>query len=131
MKPVFSLGALAAAALLACLPAAAADRAAPAATASGPAAMNEDGRRLKALADEYYDALARFDPVSASESGDNRFSDQIGMSISPAVRARQFALYHGYQKRLQAIGRDKLSPRDRTSYDILAYELATALRFES
>jgi uncharacterized protein (DUF885 family) len=89
------------------------------------------GKKLNALADEYYDALAKFDPVSASESGDNRFSDQLGMSIAPAVRAKQFALYRGYLKRLQAISPMQLVQRDRTSYDILQYELAMALRFEA
>jgi uncharacterized protein (DUF885 family) len=128
MKQLFMLGTLAAAALLACAPASAADTTPAAAT--HPAPLTEEGKRLNALADEYYDAVARFDPVSAGESGDNRFYDQIGMSISPQVRAKQFALYHGFQKRLHAIGRDKLGGRDQTSYDILDYELATALRFE-
>jgi len=89
------------------------------------------GKKLNALADEYYDALAKFDPVSASESGDNRFSDQLGMSIAPAMRAKQFALYRSYLKRLQAISPMQLVQRDRTSYDILQYELAMALRFEA
>jgi uncharacterized protein (DUF885 family) len=131
MKHPLTLGALAAAALIACAPAGAADSAAPASASARPAAATEEGKRLNALADEYYDAVARFDPVSAGESGDNRFADQIGMSISPAVRARQFALYHGYQKRLHEVKRDKLAAREQTSYDILDYELAAALRFEA
>jgi uncharacterized protein (DUF885 family) len=129
MKRLFPLGALAAAALLAVAHAGAADPARPAPAAVKPAAT-EEGKRLNAVADEYYDAVARFDPVSAGESGDNRFYDQIGMSIAPAARAKQFALYHGYRQRLHELGRDKLDQRDQTSYDILDYELATALRFE-
>jgi uncharacterized protein (DUF885 family) len=133
MKQIFTLGALAAAALIAATPAGAANvvnAAAPATAAAQPAANAEAGKRLGALADEYYDALARFEPLSASENGDNRYADQIGMSISPKLRARQFTLYHGYLKRLRAIPRAALAPRDQTSYDILDYELATALRFE-
>jgi uncharacterized protein (DUF885 family) len=130
MKRLFSLGALAAAALLACATAGAADPVKPAPAAVQPAAVTEEGKRLNALADEYYDAVARFDPVSAGESGDNRFYDQVGMSISPALRAKQFALYKGYRQRLHELKRDKLDQRDQTSYDILDYELATALRFE-
>jgi uncharacterized protein (DUF885 family) len=98
--------------------------------AAHPASNAEAGKRLNALADEYYDALARYEPLSASESGDNRYADQIGLSISPKLRARQFALYRGYLKRLHAIPRAALAARDQTSYDILDYELATALRFE-
>ncbi|GAB3440340.1 DUF885 domain-containing protein [Massilia solisilvae] len=125
-----ALGALAIAAALACA-GASADTAAPAvSSAAHPAQVSVAGKQLGALADEYYDALARFDPVAAGESGDNRFYDQIGMSISPAERAKQFGLYKGYLKRLHAIPREQLTPTDRTSYDILDYELKTALRFE-
>lgn len=128
MTQLFKLGAFAAAAFIACAPALAAEQAAP---ASKQAAANpQAGKALNKLADEYYDAIARFDPVSASENGDNRFIDQIGMTISPQERAKQFARYKAFQKRLHAIKRDSLSPRDQTSYDILDYELATALRFE-
>lgn len=128
MTQLFKLGAFAAAAFIACAPALAAEQAAP---ASKQAAANpQAGKALNKLADEYYDAIARFDPVSASENGDNRFIDQIGMTISPQERAKQFARYKAFQKRLHAIKRAGLSPRDQTSYDILDYELATALRFE-
>ncbi len=129
MTQMFKLGALAAAALIACAPALAAEQ--PASSATKQAAVNpQAGKALNLLADEYYDALARFDPVSASESGDNRFIDQIGMSIAPQERAKQFARYKAFQKRLHAIKRDQLNSRDQTSYDILDYELTTALRFE-
>jgi uncharacterized protein (DUF885 family) len=125
----FKLGALAAAALIACAPAQAAEHA-KAAVTSQAAANPQASKKLNLLADEYYDALARFDPVSASESGDNRFIDQIGMSISPVERAKQFARYKAFQKRLHAIKRSQLASRDQTSYDILDYELGMALRFE-
>jgi len=128
MKQILTLGALAAACAIACAPALAADTAAkPAATAGATSAAS---KQLNKLADAYWDAQARFDPVSAGESGDGRFADQIGMSIAPQNRARQFALYKDFVKRLHAIPRTGLAQRDQTSYDILDYELATALRFE-
>lgn len=133
MTSFFKLGALAAASLIACAPALAAEQAAKQITttpAKQAAANPQAGKALNNLADEYYDALARFDPVSASESGDNRFIDQIGMSIAPQERAKQFERYKSFQKRLRAIQREQLNSRDRTSYDILDYELGTALRFE-
>jgi uncharacterized protein (DUF885 family) len=127
MKQILKLGALTAAALIACAPAGA-TAAKP--TASAKSAGAAQALALNKLADEYYDALARFDPVSAGESGDNRFADRIGMSIAPKNRAAQFALYKGYLKRLHTIRRAALPQRDQTSYDILDYELTTALRFE-
>ncbi|MCS0616650.1 DUF885 domain-containing protein [Massilia kyonggiensis] len=128
MKQTLTLGTLAAACLIACAPALAADTAAK--PTAGATNASAESKQLNKLADEYWDAQARFDPVSAGESGDNRFPDQIGMSISPKNRAHQFALYKGYLKRLHAIRRDGLAQRDQTSYDILDYELKTALRFE-
>ncbi len=129
MNHAFKLGALAAAALIACAPAHAAEHAKAAVTKQA-VANPQASKKLNLLADEYYDALARFDPVAASESGDNRFIDQIGMSISPAERARQFARYKTFVKHLHTIKRDQLNSRDQTSYDILDYELGMALRFE-
>jgi uncharacterized protein (DUF885 family) len=127
MNPIFKLCAIGAALSFAFAPAGAA----PATAKVSAQVADAAGKKLNTLADEYYDAQAKFDPVSASENGDNRFADQLGMSIAPAVRARQFALYRGYLKRLQAISPHQLVQRDRTSYDILAYELAMALRFEA
>ena len=129
MKHLLKLGAIACAAMIACAPAGAAD-APRAATGSTSVAATAASKQLNQLADDYWNALARFDPVGAGESGDNRYADRIGMAIAPKNRAAQFALYKGFQKRLHAIGREALVQRDRTSWDILDYELATALRFE-
>ena len=89
------------------------------------------GKQLQVLADAYYQALARFNPVGATDSGDNRYDDQLGMGIAPAVRARQFVLYHQFAARLRGIRRERLDKLDRTNYDILAYELNMALKFEN
>lgn len=132
MKPILTLGALAAACLLACVPACAVDTQPAAATNASPnASMNAASKRLNALADGYWDAQARFNPLQASDMGDGRFMDQIGMAIAPRQRAAQFALYKTMQARLHAIPRDGLSQRDQTTWDILDYDLATNLRFEA
>ena len=123
MKARFSAAALAAAALLACAPASAAQQ-----TPATASASSLESRQINALADEYYESLARFEPVWATENGDSRFNDKLGLSISPKLRQQQFARYRGYLKRLSGIPRDKLNARDQTSHDILKFELDTALR---
>lgn len=130
MKHILTLGALATAALLACA-GAHASAAKPAAAATATAPASADSKRLNDLADAYWDAEARFNPIAAGEAGDSRFNDQIGMAISPKVRAQQFALIKSMQSRLHAVRRAALSPRDQTTYDILNYDLKTALRFEA
>jgi uncharacterized protein (DUF885 family) len=131
MKYIFKFGAIATAALLACAGAHAGETHQAAAKVAGNAKVSAESKRLNALADEYWNAEARFNPMQAGENGDNRYADQLGMSIAPARRASQFALYKDFLKRLHAIGRDGLAQRDQTSYDILDYELKTALRFEA
>ncbi|HZV66199.1 MAG TPA: DUF885 domain-containing protein, partial [Telluria sp.] len=125
--PRRALGALAALLIAAV---AAVAPAAPAAEPQARAAGLQAKTPLDLLAAQYYDALARYDPLGATENGDSRYNDQLGLPISPQLRARQFALYHGYATRLRAIPRDGLAPRDQVNYDALAYELDTALRFE-
>jgi uncharacterized protein (DUF885 family) len=84
-------------------------------------------KQLDTLADVYYDGLARFDPVGATDNGDSRFNDQIGMSIAPAVRARQFAFYDSCLAKLKAIPRAQLDAHAQVNDDILEYELRSAL----
>ncbi|MES2015311.1 MAG: DUF885 domain-containing protein, partial [Pseudomonadota bacterium] len=100
----------------------------PAGKVSGVVA-DQARKQVDQIADQYYQALARFEPLDATENGDNRFDDQIGMAIAPAVRARQFALYRSFLKRLQAIDRMELDRPAQTNYDILEYELKSELSF--
>lgn len=88
----------------------------------------ESAARLNTLADSYWNAQARFNPVMASDVGDSRFLDQIGMTIGPRQRAVQFALYRDMVTRLHTIQRDSLSLRDQTTWGILDYDLADNLR---
>ena len=130
LRSVFNAGPiniLAAALLLACATMAGAAVATPIAQHR---MTPQAGQQLQVLADDYYQALARFDPVNASDSGDNRFDDQLGMSIAPAMRARQFVLYHQFATRLKGIPRGRLDRFERTNYAILAHELNSALTFE-
>ena len=127
MRENFRLGALAIGALLAC----ASVQAAPApdtAPAKQKVATTEAGKAINKLVDEYYEAYARFEPVWATESGDGRFFDQLGLSIAPKNRDAQFALYRGYLKRLATIPRERLNVHEQASYDIVKFELETALR---
>jgi uncharacterized protein (DUF885 family) len=130
MKQIFPLGAMCAAILFAWAPANAAVPAKTNAVHATKAGATQAGKQLDVLADQYYDAVAKFEPIAATENGDSRFDDQIGMAIAPQVRAHQFTLYHGYQQRLRAIPREALTPKGQVNYDILDYELAAAISLE-
>lgn len=103
--------------------------AAPAGKVSAEVAASAN-KAVLAIADEYYDAAARFEPIGATENGDNRFDNQLGLSISPAKRAAQFKLYRKFQQRLQAIKPYQLDVKGRINYDILQYELQGLIAME-
>ena len=85
-------------------------------------------RQLAQLASDFHVSRAKFDPLLfATANGDPRYNDQIGMAISPSVRAKQFATYRQMQKRLGKIPRTQLAPQDQMTLDLLAYELDAAL----
>ena len=130
MKKSLALSALCAALALCFTPAIAHEPPPPSGKVSG-AASDQARKQLDTIADQYYESIARFDPLSATENGDNRFDDQLGLTISPRNRARQFALYRAYLKRLQGIDRMELDTRAKVNYDILKYELETELTFEN
>ncbi|MES2740546.1 MAG: DUF885 domain-containing protein [Pseudomonadota bacterium] len=94
---------------------------------AAPGASAALGRRLLVLAERYYEAQVRFEPLNATFSGDNRFDDQLSMTIVAAVRAKQQALYRDVATSLKTIPRARLSAADRVTYDCLNYEVGTAL----
>ncbi|AKU22928.1 DUF885 family protein [Massilia sp. NR 4-1] len=132
MNHRIALSTLAAAVFLAWTPAQAATPAPAASPLAVPAHSQAAAKKqLMTLADAYYDALARFEPVGATESGDNRFDDQLGLSIAPARRAKQFARYRQFAQRLAAIPRAQLGRADQIHYDVLDFELKSLLSFEA
>jgi uncharacterized protein (DUF885 family) len=94
-------------------------------------ATAQAAKQVDRLADTFYVARAKFDPLLyATANGDSRYDDQIGMAISPSVRAKQFALYHTLQKQLQAIDRKQLSQKEQLNYDVLGFEIGAMLDLE-
>jgi uncharacterized protein (DUF885 family) len=108
---------------------------APPALAASAKAQVQAGaaqKQLAKLAAAFHTARCKFDPLLfATANGDSRYDDQIGLSISPKVRAAQFTLYRGMQKQLMAVRRDQLGNQDQLTYDLLSYELNNAMQLES
>lgn len=95
------------------------------------ASAADAGRALAALAERYYEAQARFDPLhSATLFGDNRFDDRLPLTLAPAQRRARFAMVREVQRELAHIPRAALAPADALTRDLLAHELETRLGFE-
>jgi uncharacterized protein (DUF885 family) len=89
-------------------------------------------KQLAKLAAAFHTARCKFDPLLfATANGDSRYDDQLGLAISPTVRAAQFTLYRALQKQLMAVHRDQLGAQDELTYDLLSYELNNAMQLES
>ena len=86
--------------------------------------------RLAALAEYFYEAQVRLDPLAATYNGDSRFNDELAITIAPAERARSFALQREVLQKLGLIERSKLAARDALTYDVLDYSLRDTLAFE-
>ena len=95
-----------------------------------PSQAATPAERLADIATRYYDARARYDPVNATEAGDNRFDDQLGQSLVPAERARHFAAWRGFLKELAALPAGSLPQADRLNRELLEQQLRDQLAFE-
>ncbi|WP_426105403.1 DUF885 domain-containing protein [Massilia sp. TSP1-1-2] len=88
-------------------------------------------KQLDQLAAAFYHERSSFDPMYATANGDGRYNDQIGMMISPKRRAAHFAAYRKLQQQLAALPRQRLSPADALTYDMLAFEFDSGLALAS
>jgi uncharacterized protein (DUF885 family) len=98
--------------------------------AAVPARAATPAERLADLATRYYDTRARFDPLTATENGDNRFDDQLAIAIAPAERRQQFAAWRGFLKELDALPAASLAPAERLNRELLERQLRERLAFE-
>jgi len=110
------------------LPASAAPRSKHNESAKGGNAQQQ----LARIAADFHRARCRFDPLLfATANGDSRYDDQLGLAISPKVRAQQFNLYRAMQKQLMALKRNQLNAQDQLTFELLTYELNNAMQLES
>ena len=100
--------------------------AAPPAAQTGESA---DTRRLHALFDEAWEDNMRRHPEWATYVGDKRYGDKLE-DVSPAAEAEGFATKRRFLAAAQAVPREALSVKDRSSRDIFIHQLQDDFRFE-
>ena len=63
--------------------------AAPVFAAGASSGSTQASRQVDRIGDAFYVARAKFEPLLyATANGDSRYDDQLGMAISPVVRAQ-------------------------------------------
>lgn len=95
-----------------------------------PAQAATPAERLADLASRFDTARGRFDPLAATDSGDNRFDDQLAITIAPAQRAERFAAWRGFLKELAALPARSLPASQRLNRELLVQQLQDRLAFE-
>ncbi|MFP5316784.1 MAG: DUF885 domain-containing protein [Acidimicrobiia bacterium] len=81
---------------------------------------------LRALAEEYWDALLEVNPTTATVLGDHRFDDRIE-DLSAEAEAEARRRWSGLRDRLAAVPEDGLDSDDRVTHGQLATELDQAV----
>lgn len=83
------------------------------------------------LLEQYYDEALLFDPLSATQRGDNRFNDQLANDISAPHIKKLHDFYLNYKRKLSLFNRASLNSADKISYDMMKLQLETALEREN
>ncbi len=74
---------------------------------------------LNQLAEDYYEGLKQINPFLSTNSGDNRYNNQLAIVFSDEHRTKQKAFYLKIQERLKNFAALDLNENDRLSYKML------------
>lgn len=83
---------------------------------------------LAQLAEDYFETRLRLFSLAATEEvGDPRFEGELEIEIAPEHRVRQEAAFRAVLANLERIPRERLSPADRLTWDVLRYDASARL----
>jgi uncharacterized protein (DUF885 family) len=82
---------------------------------------------MKAFLENYYEGTLQLFPFNATMQGDNRYNDQFPIEISDTYRAKVKAFYQNNLAELKKYDLSKLDDNDRTSAEILKFDLENNL----
>jgi len=82
-----------------------------------------DNRKLSKLFSDYYEDRMKFFPLEATQSGDNRYNDQLPADFTENYSQQLHDFYTSYLTRLTAFNREQLNDQDKISYDIFKREM--------
>lgn len=92
-----------------------------------PANKTSSNQDIAKLFDNYYEDRLKLYPLEATFNGDKRYNGELQNDGSAEFLNKSHDFFAGYLTKLKAFDRDKLSDEDKLSYDILLYQLNTAL----
>ena len=85
------------------------------------------GSNAAILFDNYYNEKMRLSPFEATQNGISDYNDLFPIDISDSYRDTMKQFYTKYKTQLAALDTAKLTEKERTSFDILNWELDRAI----
>ena len=82
------------------------------------------------MLDQYYDEGIIFNPLAATQRGDNRFNDLLPNNISAPYLKKSQAYILKYQQLLKTFSRASLNAFDKVSFDIVSLQIKQAQESE-
>jgi uncharacterized protein (DUF885 family) len=80
--------------------------------------------------DNYYEEGLLFNPIAATQRGDNRYNDLLPNDIAAPYLKKQHDFTIKYQKLLKAFDSNKLNSFDKIAFDIMSLQLKQATERE-
>ena len=90
----------------------------------------QNNKPFNKLLAAYYDEGITFNPIGATQRGDNRFNDILPNNIATPYLKKRQNYNLKYQQKLKSFKRESMNSFDKISYDILALQINQALESE-
>ncbi len=94
---------------------------------SKPGTPVSDNKELVTMIQQYYDERMALFPLEATANGTPGYNNLLPADFTDSYRARLKDFFHHYDALLNKFKRDGLNGNDKKSYDILQYEVKTAM----
>jgi len=75
------------------------------------------------LTKNYFDDKNALDPLSATQSGQNEYNDQLQFEMTDGFRKKQAVFFDKYKVALTKIDETQLSEEEKNSYEIIKWEV--------
>lgn len=78
---------------------------------------------LDSIATNYYEQYLKLHPLEATAQGDDRYNDQLPITIDKDFISGEISFYNSVQEQLKKVDYKSLDDEDKTVYDVLDYTL--------
>jgi uncharacterized protein (DUF885 family) len=76
----------------------------------------------------YFDDKNALDPLSATQSGQNQYNDQLQFEMTDGFRKSQLAFFNKYESTLDSVDEQDLSAEEKNSYEIIKWEVSVGIK---